>query len=327
MRFVGMRSRLDFRGLARAYRLWRLEPDVVFTSSIDAQVVGELVARRAGAAHVTVEHGGAGLPRALHRRLLVRAVAPRIDRTVAVSATQLDELRRLGFKSERITVIPNGIPTPRPARPREAVRAELGAGEDDVLALLAATLRPEKRADAFVAAVRRAHAHEPRLRGVIAGGGPELARVSSLANEDPGVVSVLGERSDVADLIEAADVVCLTSSFEALPLTVLEAMALSRPVVATEVGGIPDAIDDGRTGRLVPPADTEAFADALVSLAREPALRRAMGEAARADYRERYTLEAMADRYAEVLGALVDLRGGSASRRSARGGSPLSWPR
>jgi hypothetical protein len=186
------------------------------------------------------------------------------------------------------------------------VRAELDLAEDAVLALLVATLRPEKRAEAFVAAVRRAHDQEPRLRGVIAGGGPQLAQTRSLAAEAPGVVRVLGERHDAADLIAAADVVCLTSTFEGLPMTVLEAMALSRPVVATRVGGIPDAVTNGRTGMLVPPGNTAAFAEALVELAREPALRRTMGEAASVDYRERYTLEAMAERYAEVLDALVD---------------------
>lgn len=313
--FVGMRSRLDLPGIVRAYRLWRMKPDIVFTSSIDAQVLGELVALRAGAPHVTVEHGGAGLPRARHRRLLLRAVAPRVNRVVAVSATQLDELQRLGYRGERITVIPNGIPPPVPSRPRDAVRAELGLAEDDVLALLVATLRPEKRADVFLEAVRRAHSREPRLRGAIAGGGPQLERVRSLAGKTPGVVRVLGERGDVPDLIAAADLVCLTSTAEGLPLTILEAMALSRPVVATRVGGIPDAVTDGRTGTLVPAGDTDAFAEALVQLARDPALRRTMGEAAGADYRERFTLAAMSEQYGEVLSALAENGGGT------------SWPR
>lgn len=326
VRFVGMRSRADVRGIARAYGLWREKPEIVLSSSVDAQVIGHLVATRAGAPHITVEHGGVGLPRALHRRFLVRAVAPRIDRVVAVSATQLEELRDLGFRAERITVIPNGIPAPLPQRSREAVRAELGVTEDEVLALLLATLRPEKRAATFVEAIQLAHAHEPRVRGVVAGGGPQLSQVRSLAAEVPGIVHVLGERNDFADLIAASDLVCLTSTFEGLPMTVLEAMALSRPVIATGVGGIPDAVTDGRTGRLVPPADTDAFAEALVELARQPALRRSMGEAASADYRERYTLESMADHYAEVLRALVDGRGHRSTRHgAAHGGSRPPW--
>ena len=78
------------------------------------------------------------------------------------------------------------------------MRAELGVDGEDVLALLVATLRPEKRAAAFVEAVRRAQRAEPRLRGVIAGGGPELERVRTLAAATPDVVRALGERSDVA---------------------------------------------------------------------------------------------------------------------------------
>jgi glycosyltransferase involved in cell wall biosynthesis len=318
MRFIGMRSRADAGAISRAYSLWRERPDIVFTSSVDAQAVGQLVAARAGAAHVTVEHGGAGLPRAPHRRLLVRAVAPRVDQVIAVSPTQLDELRNLGYRAERITVIPNGIPVPVAKRSRQVVRAELGLTEDDVLALLVATLRPEKRADAFIAAVRQAHATEPRLRGVVVGGGPELARARSLASEAPELVRVLGQRDDIADLITAADVVCLTSAFEGLPMTILEAMALSRPVVATRVGGIPDAITDGRSGRLVPPADTGAFADALVELARAPELRHVLGMGANADYRERYTVESMAARYADVLHAVGSGRGNRAGLRESR---------
>ena len=319
--FIGMRSRMDITGIARAYRLWRLRPDVVVTSSVDAQVIGHLIAVRAGAPHVTVEHGGPGLPRALHRRLLVRMVAPSVDRAIAVSAAQLDELRQLGFRRDRIMVIPNGIPAPAPARPRAAMRAELEIGDDGVLALLVATLRPEKRADVFVEALRRAHAREPRLRGAIAGGGPQLELVRTLAGAIPGLVHVLGERSDVVDLIDAADIVCLTSDFEGLPMTVLEAMALSRPVAATRVGGIPEAVTDGRTGKLVAPGDPDAFAEALIELAKKPAVRRSMGDAARSTYQERYTLEAMVERYVAVL---ADLAGGPSDSGSARRGATRS---
>jgi glycosyltransferase involved in cell wall biosynthesis len=301
MEFAGMRSRFDVAGAARAYRLWRLRPDVVVTSSIDAQVLGQLVAWRAGAPHVTIEHGGPGLPRALHRRLLVRLVARRVDRVVAVSETQVGELRWLGFRPDRIAVIPNGLPAPSPRRARAAVRAELGAEDGEVVALLAATLRPEKQAGHFVEAVLRARASDVRIRGVVAGGGPELERVRSLAGAAPGAVRVLGERDDVADLMAACDVVCLTSAFEGLPLSALEAMAAGRPVVATAVGGIGGAVADGVTGRLVPPGDLDAFAAALLELVQSPEERVALGTAGRRAYEQRYTLEQMADRYAELL--------------------------
>jgi glycosyltransferase involved in cell wall biosynthesis len=301
MRFVGMQSRTDVAGAIRAYELWRLLPDVVFTSSIDAQSIGHALAVRAKARHVTAEHGGAGIPRAFHRRTLARVVAPRIDRVVAVSASQVPELLELGYPAPRISVIPNGIPAPIVGRDTDAVRAELEFSHDDVVAMFVATLRPEKRVDLFVRAVMRAHRHDPRLRGLVVGGGPELGRARMLTASAPDIVRVLGERSDVADLIAASDVVCLTSSFEGLPMTVLEAMGLGRPVLAMNVGGIPEAVTVGKTGWLTPAGDVEAFSAALVDIAGAPAERRALGQAARLAFAERYTVERMVDRYAQLL--------------------------
>jgi glycosyltransferase involved in cell wall biosynthesis len=299
--FLAMRSRMDVAGATRAYRLWKLQPDIVFSCSLDAQVIGQVVARRAGAYHVTAEHGGAGIQRAPHRAALSRLIAPRVDLVIAVSGSQTPELVSLGYPVERISVIPNGIPPPEPSRPPALVRAELGLSNDEVVALFVATLRPEKRVDAFIRAVVHARTREPRLRGVIAGGGPELARARALAEASRGAVRVLGERTDVPALIEAADVVCLSSSFEGLPMIVLEAMALGRPVIAPAVGGIPEAVVSERTGLLVAPGDDDAFSDALVELAGAAEMRRRMGAEALRVYRERYTLELMVSRYSEVL--------------------------
>jgi glycosyltransferase involved in cell wall biosynthesis len=318
MAFADMRSRFGLRGGRRAYRLWRDRPEIVFSSSIDAQVIGHAIARRAGAAHVTAEHGGAGIPRAWHRRALVRLIAPRVERVIAVSSSQLEELRGLGYRTERITVIPNGIPEPAVTRTSQSVRDEIGVGADDVVALFVATLRPEKRAPRFVESVIRAHASDPRLRGVVVGAGPELERVRALAATAPGVVQVLGERRDVGDLIGAADVVCLASTFEGLPMIVLEAMALGRPVVSTDVGGIPDAVVPGETGWLVPPADDVAYAAALVAIAGDPAERAALGSGAKRAFSTRYTLEAMTDAYAETLAAVARSPTGSRSPGARR---------
>lgn len=314
MIFVGMRSRFDLLGGWRAYRLWRLRPDIVFSSSIDAEVIGHLLARRAGAAHVTAEHGGAGLPRGFHRRALVRLVAPHVDRAIAVSTSQLDELRSLGYAPERTTVIPNGIAEPAVNRTRESVRAELEVPDDAVVAIFVATLRPEKRAEQFVEAAIRAHALEPRLHAVVVGGGPDLPRVRLLADASAGCVRVLGERSDVGDLVAASDVVCLSSSTEGLPMIVIEAMALGRAIVSTDVGGISEAVIPGRTGWLVPAGDGEAYAETLVNVARAPAERAALGSEARRVFEARYQLESMVEAYATLLEAVGSAR---AQRRPA----------
>ena len=107
---VGMQSRSDVRGAARAYRLWRMRPEIVFTQSIDAHVIGHALALRARAPQVAAEHVGPGIDRGGHRVLAARLVAPHISRVVAVSPSQIPDLVRLGYREGRIRVIPNGLP-------------------------------------------------------------------------------------------------------------------------------------------------------------------------------------------------------------------------
>jgi glycosyltransferase involved in cell wall biosynthesis len=298
---IGMRSRFDVAGAVRVYRLWQGQPDVVLTQGLNAQVLGHAVARRAGAAHVTIEQGGPGLARSRERRLLLRLVATRVDRVVPVASSQIPELRRLGYRADAIRVVPNGSSQPVPTRSRADVRRELGIDTEDVLVLLPAALRPEKRADRFVDAVAHAHAREPRIRGVVAGGGPLLDAVRQQAGSRDGAVLVLGERADVPDLMASADVVCLSSDVEGIPLAALEAMALRRPLVATAVGGLRDVVVGDRTGLLIPLEDDEGYSGALVELARDPARRARFGQEAYERYRTLYTSELMIERYANLI--------------------------
>jgi glycosyltransferase involved in cell wall biosynthesis len=298
---LGMRSRADVRAIFRSYRLWRITPGIVFTQGVSAQILGQAIAFRAGAAHVTAEHGGAGFQRGLHRTFLARLVAQTVDRVVCVSETQVPDLRRLGYRGSSIRVIPNGIPDPRPTPPASETRLQLGLEDDDIVLLLVATLRPEKRADLFVDAVARANATDTRIRGLVVGGGPQLAQVHAQAQAFGGVVRVIGERSDVPALMTCADAICLSSDLEAVPMTLLEAMAAGRPIIATSVGGVTEIVIPSETGWLVPPSDPRSFAEAILELAADPKRRRAMGEKARARFEREYGVELMVGRYAELL--------------------------
>jgi glycosyltransferase involved in cell wall biosynthesis len=304
MRFLEVRSRFDLPGMRRAVVEVGAWPEVVVSQGLDAQAVGQLIARRAGVPHVTVHHTPPELRLALHRRLLTRLLARRIDRVVAVSATQIPALVSRGFPRDRIQVIENGVPEPRVTTAAAVVRSDLGLGEAEFVALLVATLRPEKRAGVFVDAVVAANRRDPRIRGLIAGAGPDLEEVRARAAGSH-AVAVLGERADVADLMAASDVICLTSSAEASPMVVLEAMALGRAVIATDVGGVADVVVAGETGVLMLVDQGDDLARRLCELAETPAVVSAMGEAGRRRYGERFSAGLMAERYASMLRELV----------------------
>jgi glycosyltransferase involved in cell wall biosynthesis len=293
-----MRSRFDVAGLRRAFAAAG-RPALVVSQGTNALVVGEAIARRHRSPHVTIEHGAATLPRTAHRRFLTRVLGRSVDRVVAVSGSQLERLQRLGYDPARISLVPNGVPVQEPTRSREETRRALAIEDEEVAVVLVATLRTEKNVPLFLDAVERARMQEPRVRGFIAGGGPELERIRELAAG--GTVSVLGERDDVPDLLEAADVVCLTSDTEALPMVLLEAMALGRPIVATDVGGIRELVVDGVTGILVPAGDADLAAVALLRLAGDADERRALGAHGRARHEELFSLERMVDDYHSLL--------------------------
>jgi glycosyltransferase involved in cell wall biosynthesis len=304
VRCARMRARHDLAGLYRAAKATReSNAEVIVSHSVSAQVVGELAATQLGAPHITIEHGGNGLPLRRYQTALVRIVAPHVDRVVAVSSTQVPGLHALRFDPDRIHVIPNGIAPDdvRPLRSADEARAEFGLGPDDFVVLLAANLRPEKRAQAFVRAVATAAKVEPRIHGLVAGSGPERAAVEEEVRRAAGSVQLLGRREDVPDLLAASDVVCLTSAVEATPIVLLEAMAAGRPVLATAVGGVGQVVGDGVNGVLVPAGNEQAFANALVQLSRDPEGVAEMGRAGRATFLERFTFDRMVSSYEALI--------------------------
>jgi glycosyltransferase involved in cell wall biosynthesis len=144
---------------------------------------------------------------------------------------------------------------------------------------------------------------------LIAGDGPERDALERLAAElglGPDRLRFLGFRSDVGDLLNAADFFVLPSRTEGLPLSLLEAMAFRLPVVVTPVGGIPEVITDGRHGALVPVDDPERLSQAIAELVSDPARRASLGAAAYDHARSHFSFEAMLqeyeDLYRQVLG-------------------------
>jgi glycosyltransferase involved in cell wall biosynthesis len=306
---AALRHRADPVGLARAAWLGRSPSSVVLTRGVSAHLVGHVLARWQRAAHVVTEHLGddaLGIrPLRRHQRLLLAPMRPRANAVVAVAASQANCLVRDGYRPDTIRVIPSGVADDPPVRDREAVRAELDVGPDVFLAVLVAKLRPEKRAEAFVEHVAAAHSVEPSVQGLVVGEGPDMAAVTCAAERSEGAVRMLGFRADALEIMHAADVVCLTSVVEALPISVLEAMSVARPVVATRVGGVSEAVQDGETGILIPRDRPSELAAALIGLARDRLRAESLGRGGRARQQRLFSIDAMTRGYADLLADLA----------------------
>ena len=133
-----------------------------------------------------------------------------------------------------------------------------------------------------------------------------LVRSLDLSDE----ISFLGWREDVPALLMHADMYVLASYTEGMPLSILEAMAAGLPVVATAVGGVPELVQDGVTGLLVPPRDPQALAGAMSRLVKDPALRRRMGEAGRRRVEEHFSFDRMVQQYEDLYRELLARRRG-----------------
>ncbi len=165
---------------------------------------------------------------------------------------------------------------------RAEVRAELGVGEDEVVIGIVANLRAQKGYDLLLRTARRVVDRAPQCRFVAVGQGPLADQVAAWHREqDLGDrFLLLGYRPDALRVMSGFDVFTLASTHEGLPVALMEALALGLPVVATAVGGIPQAVTDGVEGLLVPSGDEEALAAALLGLAADADQRQAMGRAA-----------------------------------------------
>jgi glycosyltransferase involved in cell wall biosynthesis len=165
---------------------------------------------------------------------------------------------------------------------RDAKRSELGVGPDTTVVITVANLRREKAYDVLLAAAAEIAVQRPDVVFLSAGQGPLRAELERRSHDLglEGRFRFLGYRDDVHDLVAAADIFCLASRHEGLPVALMEAYALGLPVVATRVGGLPEVIEDGRSGLLVEPEDPGALARAIVALVEAGDRRRQLGSRA-----------------------------------------------
>jgi len=309
-RVLGVRGAARVTALARLLREERV--DLVHGHNPTGGLYGALAGRLAGVgAVVRTEHSFHFAGR--HSRaypLLERLSTALTDRVVCVcEAVRESHAPRLGGDPRRFVVILNGVAEPPPTQPAAVTRRALGVPDGAPLLLTIGSLTRQKAQHVLLEALAR-----PPLEGArlwIAGEGPlggDLARrAESLGFA--GRVAFLGPRRDVGDLLEACDVFALSSEREGLSVTLLEAMRAGRPVVATRVGGNPEAVADGVTGRIVPPGDPAALAEALGGLLADAARRAEFGRAARERWRALFTAERMVRETETLYRALLNRRG------------------
>ena len=241
----------------------------------------------------------------VHRLAFRLGVVP-----VAVAEEVAQSLKRV-YKLASVPLIPNGIPVARYAlgeEARRAWRAQEGYEEADIIFVSIARLSPQKDPLSLIRAFAAAASCAHGLHLLLVGDGPlrpELeAQVKALGLKQR--VCFLGVRTDIPEILAAADVFVLSSRWEGNPLSVMEAMAAGKPVVATAVGGVPELVEDGVSGILVPPQSPEALAEAMIRLAQDPALRQRMGQAARERAQERFSVERMAREYEQLYAKLLE---------------------
>jgi glycosyltransferase involved in cell wall biosynthesis len=287
---------------AVAAHLAAVEADVVHNHMFHAEVIGTQAAWRVAEA---------GLPRpyivgTVHSsrirddvdRALLRKLTPKMDHLIAVSSSIVRKIEDEGRVGAPVTLIYNGIDLDRYDQmlPCCTLREEYGLPAEGPMVGVVARLEPEKGHPTLLEAWPLVLAEYPTATLFVIGEGSRLealkAQAASMGID--GSVVFTGRRDDVPAVTKALDVAVLPSYREAQGLTILEAMALSRPVVASNVGGIPEMVEDGVTGLLVPPHDVEALAGAITRLLRDHPLADTLARAGHDMVHERFCVELMA---------------------------------
>jgi glycosyltransferase involved in cell wall biosynthesis len=289
---------------------------IVTVGAGDKMFWGRLAARCAGVPVIASSLHSTGWPDVIGR--LNHWLTPLTDAFIACAPAHgqyLIEHER--FPADRVHVIPNGVDVDRfqPQPPNPSLRRQLGLPDGAPLAGILAALRPEKNHELFLQVAARVRREIPSAHFLLIGDGPRRPILEKLT-EQLGLtdaVHFLGTRPDVPELLSLIDVVLLTSHVEANPVSILEALAVGKPVVATRVGSVSQSVLDREVGYLVEPGDAATMASHVIELCRQPELASVLGAAGRQHVVSHWSLQRMVEGYEDLL---CDLhRGKMANRR------------
>jgi glycosyltransferase involved in cell wall biosynthesis len=281
--------------------LAHVRPDVVHTHLGYSDLLAGIAARTMGLPSVATLHTMRPDPTGRERAKLALMAGTRrwlTSRVFAVSdAVRTAHLAHGLDRPDHVVTVHNGVVGRSRAGAGHAVRAELGLGVHDVVAVMVTVLRPGKGHAIALHAVARLRREHPEFRLVVLGDGPIKEEIATLARPLGDGVVMTGHRDDVQAVLDAADVLLHPTEVDAFPTALLEAMAASVPVVATAVGGVPEIVEDHRTGLLIPaPPTGDDLVNALGSLVGDPGLRRSLGSRGRQRFESEFTARAWASR-------------------------------
>jgi glycosyltransferase involved in cell wall biosynthesis len=234
-------------------------------------------------------------------RVVDKQISESLNAVIVPAERPALALEQRGFPSKAMAIIPWGARS-NPHQPDPDARLRLGLTVGAPVIVCIANFTPTKGQTVIVDALPDLAKRFPGLQAILAGDGPELASVRRRAEGLglAGTVRFPGSVKTPWDLLQAADVFVLASEIEGLPLVVLEAMSEGVPVVATDVGGMPEAVVDGETGYLVPSGDAEALKTAIARILSDPAVAKRMRRAAVTRYERRFTMARMLEAHREL---------------------------
>ncbi len=305
-------------GMARDIRaltaLWKRHPvdalHINICGTEPAPIAARLAGQRrvVGVYHISPSYDLEGKRRGQPYRGLETWALRSLDAAIACSYfTQRDWEAHFPVPKGRMVTVQNGIDLTRAerTRSREEAKTSLGFGAEELLIGCVANLHPYKGHPHLIEAFRKLKTVQPKARLLLAGTGALESTLRDQARDLEASVSFLGYCSDVRAILEAMDVYVQPSVVEALGLAVLEASGMGLPVIASDVGGLPEVVRHDETGLLVKPGDPEALASALAELAFDPTRREHYGCAGAEMVRSRFTRERMASETCAVYERLL----------------------
>jgi glycosyltransferase involved in cell wall biosynthesis len=290
--------------LTQLMRVRRIDAVVTVGTGGDKMFWGRLAAWRAKVPVILSALHSTGLPDHVER--MNRLLTPLTDGFIGCAVPHGKYLaEKEGCPASRVFVIPNGVDVQRfrPLPANDALRASLGIEPGAPTAAIVAALRPEKNHELFLEVAAQVHRKMPEARFLVIGDGPRRGELETLARKlcVDSAVRFLGTRSDIPELLALSDVLMLTSHMEANPVSILEAMACGKPVVATRVGSIPETVAEGANGFLVLAGDAVGMATQVGHLLADRALAGQMGAKGRALVVDQWSLERMVAGYQDLI--------------------------